>query len=115
MYLVIVALGVFVLVATFLVEGGGKSTATIGLITVQDLVVQPDRYDAKEIATRGILEYDEADGTFYVSDSEERLRVVFAPGGIDDLIDTEVRVTGRLLYDDTGLYIDADRVRPTEV
>jgi hypothetical protein len=115
MYLVIVALGIFVLVATFLVEGGGKSTATIGMITVEDLVTQPDRYGDREIATRGTLQYDEADGTYYVSDSVERLRLVYEPGGIDDLIETDVRVTGRLLYDDAGVYIDADRVRPTEV
>lgn len=115
MYLVILALGIFVLVATFMVEGGGKSTATIGLITVEDLVTQPDRYADKEIATRGTLQYDEGEATYYVSDSVERLRVVYEPDGIDDLIDTEVRVTGRLHYDDAGVFIDADRVRATEV
>lgn len=115
MYLVIAALGIFVLSATFLVEAGGKSTATVGLISVADLVMQPDQYDDREVATRGTLEHDEGDGTYYVSESIERLRLVFEPGEIDELVGTIVRVTGRLQYDDRGVFIEADRVRPTEV
>lgn len=115
MYLVIAALGTFVLGATFLLEGGGGSTATVGTITVEDIVTKPDLYDDNEIATRGTLEFDEADATYHVSESGSRLRLVYEPGEIEAFIGSEVRVTGQLDYDDAGLFIEADRVRPTEV
>ena len=113
MYLVIVGLGLFVLTATFLVEGGGKSTAIIGTITVGDLVERPGDYDDREITTMGTLEFDEADGIYYVTQSNERLRLD-EPADIAGLIDTEVEVTGQLQYDDDGVYLEADRVRSTE-
>lgn len=114
MYLVIAALGAFVIAATFFVEGGGKSTATIGEIAVVDIVERPGQYDDKEIATRGTLEYEEEPAAYYLTDEDERLRLVYEPGGIEEFVGDEVRVTGRLQYDDGTVYIDADRVRPTE-
>lgn len=114
MYLVIAALGIFVLGATFLVEGGGGSTATIGIITVEDLITKPAQYDDKEISTRGTLEYDESDGWYYVTEAEARLRLSFPPGDIDELIDTDVLITGKLQYDDDGVYIEAHRIQPSE-
>lgn len=115
MYLIIATLGVFVFAATFLVDGGGKSTATVNFITVFDLVNTPDRYDDGEIETRGTLELGEEIGVYYVADGEERLRVVYEPGGIEEFIGVQVRAVGRLAYDDDGVYMEADRLRPTEV
>lgn len=115
MYLIIAALGIFVLTATFLVEGGGKSTATVNFITVFDLTNNASQYDDREIETRGTLEYEDAFDTYFVSDGGERLRVVSVEDDIAGLVGAEVRVVGRLMYDADGVYIEADRVHRTEV
>jgi hypothetical protein len=114
MYLAIAALGVFVLAATFLVEGGGKSTATVGIVTVHDLLNSSDLYDDREVATRGTLEFEEESDTYYVREAEDRIRVAFDED-ISEFIGADVRATGRLAYDDEGVYMDAHRVRPTDV
>ena len=58
MYTIITVLGVFVLAATFLVESGGDSTATISTITVNDILSNPERWEGQEFATRGLLSFD---------------------------------------------------------
>ncbi len=115
MYVVIAVLGIFVLAATFLVDSGGETTATIGEITVADLLLTPEKYEDKEIATRGLLTFDEESGQYSVGDDQLQIRVSFEPGGIDDLIELDVRVIGRLDFDSGGVFIDADRVRPTNL
>lgn len=112
MYAIIGVLAVFVLSATLLIESGGKTTATVGEITVADLLLTPEKYENKEISTRGTLTYDEESGQYSVGDESLQIRITFEPGGIDDLIDQRVRVTGRLEFDSEGAYFDADRVRP---
>lgn len=115
MYAIIAVLGIFVLTATFLINGGGQSTATVNFITVLDLATNSSLYDDREVETRGDLEYDEDIDTYYVVEGNERLRVSYEPGGIDQYVGQEVRVIGQLEYDDDGVYIEADRVRPLEV
>ena len=115
MYVVIALLGIFVLAATFLVDSGGETTATIGEITVADLLLTPEKYEDKEIATRRLLTFDEECGQLSVGDDQLQIRIVYEPGGIDDLIDQDVRVIGRLDFDSEGVFIDADLVRPTNV
>lgn len=112
MYLIIVVLGIFVLAATLVIDSGDKTTATVGEITVPDLLLTPEKYEGKEISTRGTLTYDEDSGQYSIGDEILQIRLTFEPGGIDDLIDQRVRVTGRLEFDSEGTYLDADRVRP---
>ncbi|MCH8813911.1 MAG: hypothetical protein IH957_02260 [Chloroflexi bacterium] len=115
MYVVIVVLGIFVLTATFLVDSGGDSTATIGEITVADLLLTPEKYEDREISTRGLLTVDEESEQFFVGGDQLQIRITFEPGGIDEFIDQDVRVIGRLDFDSEGVFIDADLVRPTDV
>ena len=112
MYLIIVVLGVFVLAATLFIDSGDKTTATVGEITVPDLLLTPEKYEDREISTRGTLIYDEESEQYSVGDETLQIRMTFEPGGIDELIDQRVRVTGRLQFDSEGTYLDADRVRP---
>ncbi len=115
MYVVIAVLGIFVLAATFLIDSGGETTATIGEITVVDLLLTPEKYEGREIATRGLLTFDEESGQYSVGGDQLQIRVVYEPGGIDDFIEQDVRVIGRLDFDSEGVFIDADLVRPTSV
>ena len=114
MYVVIAVLGIFVLAATFLIDSGGE-TATIGEITVADLLLSPEKYEGREISTRGLLTFDEESGQYSVGGDQLQIRIVYEPGGIDDFIDQDVRVIGRLDFDSEGVFIDADLVRPTSV
>jgi hypothetical protein len=113
MYAIIALLGVFVLGATLLIDSGGKTTATVGEITVADLLLTPEKYENKEISTRGTLTYNEETGQYSVGDEILQIRLFFEPGGIDDLIDERVRVIGRLDFDPEGVFLDGDRVRPS--
>jgi hypothetical protein len=115
MYAVIVVLGIFVLTATFLIDSGDKTIATVGEITVADLLLTPEKYESKEIGTRGLLTFDEESEQFFVGDDQLQIRITFEPGGIDEFIDQDVRVIGRLDFDSEGVFIDADRVRPTDI
>lgn len=115
MYAVIAVLGIFVLTATFLVDSGDKTIATVGEITVADLLLTPEKYEDKEIGTRGLLTFDEESEQFFVGDDQLQIRVTFEPGGIDEFIDQDVRVTGQLDFDSEGVFIDAHRVRPTDI
>ena len=115
MYVVIAVLGIFVLSATFLIDSGGETTATIGEITVADLLLTPEKYEDKEIGTRGLLTFDEESGQYSVGDDQLQIRITYEPGGIDEFIDQDVRVIGRLDFDSEGVFIDAHRVRPTDV
>ena len=115
MYGVIALLAIFVLAATFLIDSGDESIATVGEITVADLLLTPEKYEAKELRTRGLLTFDEEFEQYSVGDDRLQIRIVYEPGGIDDFIDQDVRVTGRLDFDSEGVFIDADRVRPTDV
>ncbi|MFQ5473692.1 MAG: hypothetical protein ACE5FA_12520 [Dehalococcoidia bacterium] len=115
MYAVIAALGIFVLTATFLIDSGDRTTATVGEITVADLLLTPEKYEDKEISTRGLLTFDEESGQYSVGDNQLQIRITYEPGGIDDFIDQDVRVIGRLDFDSEGVFIDADRVRPTDI
>jgi len=112
MYLIIVLLGVFVLAAMLFIDSGDKTTATVGEITIPDLLLSPEKYEGKEISTRGTLTYDEESEQYSVGDETLQVRLTFEPGGIDDLIDQRVRVTGRVEFDSEGAYLDGDRVRP---
>ena len=115
MYGVIALLAIFVLAATFLIDSGDESIATVGEITVADLLLTPEKYEAQELRTRGLLTFDEEFEQYSVGGDELQIRIVYEPGGIDDFIDQDVRVTGRLDFDSEGVLIDADRVRPTDV
>ena len=115
MYGVIALLAIFVLAATFLIDSGDELIATVGEITVADLLLTPEKYEAQELRTRGLLTFDEEFEQYSVGDEELQIRIVYEPGGIDDFIDQDVRVTGRLDFDSEGVFIDADRVRPTDV
>lgn len=115
MYAVIALLGIFVLAATFLVDSGDKTIATVGEITVADLLLTPEKYENKEIGTRGLLTFDEESEQFFVGDDQLQIRITYEPGGIDEFIDQDVRVTGQLDFDSEGVFIDAHRVRPTDV
>ena len=95
------------------IDSGDKTTARVGETTVADLVLTPETYEDKEISTRGTLTYDEENGQYSVGDEVVQIRVTFEPGGIEDLIDESVRVTGRVEYDSDGVYLDADRVELT--
>lgn len=115
MYGIIAVLGVFVLAATLLIDGGGKSTATVTTVAVNQLLTSPEDFDDQEFATRGVLQYDEETGTYSIVESGVAVRIVYELNDIGYLVDEEVRVTGRVAYDDQGLYIDADRVRPVDL
>ena len=112
MYAIIVLLGVFVIAAMLFVDSGDKTTTTVGEITVPDLLLTPEKYEGREISTRGTLIFDEESGQYSVGDETLQIRMTFEPGGIDDLIDQRVRVTGRVEFDSEGTYLDGDRVRP---
>lgn len=111
MYLVIGALGVLVLSATFILDHGGGSTAAVSEVSVHDLMMAPERYRGDEVTTEGVLKFDSATDGYLVTAEGQGIIVRFAEVELRLLRDQAVSITGRFDYErDVGVYIEANVV-----
>ncbi|MEX0683633.1 MAG: hypothetical protein WD904_12970 [Dehalococcoidia bacterium] len=115
MYAALVALAVFVLSATFVLEHGGASIAAVQHILIHDLTTSPEAYEGTPITTEGTLTFsDEHDRHQLVGDGNLAVIIREYHGKFDlaDLEGREVEISGQFgIDDDFGVYIDADFVR----
>lgn len=113
-YGTIAVLAVFVLSATFLLQSGGESIASVQRVSVHDLTTSPQRYRGDPITTQGVLTYsDEHERYQVVEDGNYALvvREYHGHSSLEALVDKDVRISGVFDFnDDLGVYIDADFV-----
>ena len=112
-YAVLVALAVFVLSTTFLLDGGGSSAQPDdGLTSVHDLSINPPKHRGRTVTTGGILNYSVETQQYQVID--DNIAVVvrdYDSEALQSLSGQQVLVTGRFDFDsDTGIYIDAETI-----
>jgi hypothetical protein len=112
-YSVIALLVGFVLVTTFALQHGGSSVAAVRSVTIHDLVAAPALHEGETVKTVGDLSFSPEHGLYQIVD-EEGLAIVIRDhqGDISSLVGRSVEVSGRFDFDrDTGLYIEAVRIR----
>lgn len=115
MYAALVALAVFVLSATFILDHGGDSIAAVQTVSVHDLTTTPDSWDGAPISVDGTLGYSEEHDQYQIVDEGNfavLIREHRETGSLPNLIDKRVRVSGVFgIDDDLGVYIDADAIQ----
>lgn len=114
-YSVIAVLAVFLLLTTFALQHGGSSVAAVRSVTIHDLVAAPALHQGQTVKTTGILRFSPEHGLYQVVD-EEGLAVLIRgyDGSVSSLVGSRVEVSGRFGFNrDTGLYIEAVRIRAT--
>ena len=112
LYLVIAALGVFVLTASFALEHGGGYTSTRPPVTVHDLRLLPETYRGQTVTTEGTLRLS-AEAKYEVVDADNQSVTIvgYEELALQAMLDQTVIVTGRFDIDETlGVYIDADSI-----
>ncbi|HUF52246.1 MAG TPA: hypothetical protein VMR52_00545 [Dehalococcoidia bacterium] len=117
MYASLVVLAVFVLTATFALEHGGKSIASVQDVSIHDISSIPPRFIDAHVTTTGTLSYSDEHELYQVTGEANTALVIRKYHGHRDLgtvVGREVRVNGVVGSEDfTGVYIDADSVEPT--
>jgi hypothetical protein len=116
MYGSLVALAVFVLSATFILDHGGESIAAVQSVTVHDLTMSPNNWDGSPISVDGTLGYSEEHDEYQLVDEEASYAVLVRKHHVStalaELVGKQVRVSGVFgIDDDLGVYIDADAIQ----
>ncbi len=118
MYAAITALAALVLSATFLLNHGGESLASVQQVSVHDLTAGPSRFEGRMVSTVGVLSFSDEHDRYQLVDAEEGQFAVIIrryTGGdpLDALVGRGVRVRGVFGIDEgSGVYIDASYVGP---
>ncbi len=118
MYAAITALAALVLSATFLLNHGGESLASVQQVSVHDLTAGPSRFEGKTVATVGVLSFSEEHDRYQLIDADEGqfaviIRRYTGEDPLDALVGRSVRVRGVFGFDEgSGVYIDASYVGP---
>ena len=97
MYGTLVLLAVFVLSATFMLEHGGKSIASVQEVSIHDLSSIPPQFIDDHITTTGTLSYSEEHDLYQVVGEENTAVIIRKYNGHRDLstlVGREVRVNG---------------------
>ncbi len=116
MYSAITALAVLVLSATFLLNHGGESLASVQQVSVHDLTTGPTRFEGRTVSTVGVLSFSDEHDRYQLIDADEgKFAVIIRryTGGdsLEDLAGRTVRVRGVFGSDeDSGVYIDASYI-----
>lgn len=113
LYVVIVALAVFVLGAAFVLQTGGGSSQTAVSVSVHDLSTAPAAYDGERVSTSGVLRLArEPEEQFLVTAGGLGILVLdYNEDALRPLDGRDVTVTGRFGYNEhEGVYIEADSV-----
>ena len=116
MYAAITALAVLVLSATFLLNHGGESVASVQHVSVHDLASGPSHFEGKSVTTVGVLGFSEEHDRYQLI-GEENLAVVIreyaGEAPLDALVGRTVRVRGVFGSDqELGGTIDASYIGP---
>lgn len=116
MYGTLVALALFVLSATFLLQHGGGATPAVAHVGLRELRSSPKLFQGNIVTTEGVLKLDGETAAYQVSDDNSLFIVIRAYAGSEDLtalLGWRVKVTGRFgLDDEHGVFIDADVISP---
>jgi hypothetical protein len=111
MYGTIVLLAVFVLSATFVLEHGGDSIASVQQVSARDLNTNPATFEGTPITTQGTLSFSEEHQLYQIVDPDGYAVVIREYTGdipLQGLLGDEVRVSGEIGADsELGVYIDA--------
>ncbi len=116
MYAAITALAALVLSATFLLNHGGESVASVQQVSVHDLTAGPSRFEGRTVATVGVLRFSEEHDRYQLVDADEGefaviIRRYTGGDSLDALVGRGVRVRGVFGFDeDSGVHIDASYV-----
>ena len=115
-YTVIGALGVFVLMTTFLIDEGGGSATPAGRVSVHDLSLAPETYRGETVITQGDLGFSPEIQQHQIVDEGIAIVVLgYEEEALRSLEGRRVTVTGRFDFDAaTGVFIDADTVNVVE-
>jgi len=118
MYAAITALAVVVLSATFFLNHGGESIASVEHVSVHDLTSGPGRFEGKPVSTVGVLGFSEEHDRYQLV-GEGNFAVVIREhaGGdsLDGLLGRDVRVRGVFGSDqELGVIIDASYIGPVD-
>ena len=118
MYAAITALAALVLSATFLLNHGGESLASVQQVSVHDLTGGPGLFEGRTVSTVGVLGFSDEHDRYQLVDAEEGqfaviIRRYTGDDPLDALLGREVRVRGIFGSDaESGVYIDASYVGP---
>jgi hypothetical protein len=113
LYLIIAALGIFVLTSTFALEHGGGYTSSRPPVSVHDLRLLPENYRGKTVTTEGTLHYSPDLDQYEVVDADQQAVVVtgYDEGALGRMVNQTVIVTGKFDIDDEhGIFIDVDSI-----
>jgi len=115
LYAFLLALALFVLGATYVLDGGASSGAATA-VSVHDLSVSPEDYNGRQVRTEGTMRrLDEPEEHFVVA--ADGLAVVVRDYPARDLRrfdEQPVAVTGRFGFDEDGTFIEAVTVTPLD-
>ena len=116
MYAAITALAAFLLSATFVLQHGGQSIASVRQVSVHDLTTGPSLFDGQNVTTAGLLSFSEEHGHYQLVD-EGNFAVIIREyrGGtpLDDLLGRRVRASGAFgIRQESGVHIDANYIGP---
>ncbi len=116
MYAAITALAALVLSATFLLNHGGESMASVQHVSVHDLTTGPSRFEGESVTTVGVLGFSEEHDRYQLV-GEGNFAIVIREyvGGdpLDGLVGRDVRVRGVFGIDqELGVNINASYIGP---
>ncbi len=116
MYAAITALAVLVLSATFLLNHGGESIASVEHVSVHDLTTGPGRFEGKSVTTVGVLGFSDEHGRYQLVGEGNFAVIIREYAGeapLDALVGRTVRVRGVFGSDqELGGTIDASYIGP---
>ena len=116
MYGTIVLLAVFVLLATFILEHGGESIASVQHVTIRDVNNSPAQFEGLAVTTQGTLSFSEEHEHYQLVDGEGFALLIREYDGdipLQGLLNAEVRVSGEFHSNaELGVYIDAHFAGP---
>ena len=127
MYLLIVALAIFVFAAgalpglksyALIKDAGHRPIAAVQEITIHDLTSQVSVYKGQVVTTTGKVSYSEEHGLYQIADDGNYAVLIRGYSNRDQLEalkDKYVRVTGTFDFEqDLGVYIETNAVIPVE-
>lgn len=116
MYAAITALAVFLLSATFVLQHGGESIASVRQVSVHDLTNGPSLFEGQHVTTAGLLGFSEEHSDYQLVDEGDFAVIIREYRGgasLDDLLGRRVRVSGVFgISQESGVYIDATFIGP---
>lgn len=116
MYAAITALAALILSATFLLNHGGESIASIEHVSVHDLTTGPSRFEGKSVTTVGVLGFSEEHDRYQLAGEGNFAVIIREYAGevpLDPLVGRTVRVRGVFGSDrELGVIIDASYIGP---